>query len=124
MQIRYAALIVPVLAVAACGSSSASSATGTPSVVVATATPTPDPSLATAFPADAPTCHLFNIASMLPLTTTEQADFTIDRSEADPGLQGLVGKWLDDTDLGGRQQAVTADENGVTAWCTKVGIGS
>jgi hypothetical protein len=124
MQIRYAALIISVLAVAACGSSGAGSATGTPSAVVATATPTPDPSLAAAYPADAPTCHLFNLAQVLPLTGVEQDDFRIDRSEADPGLSALASTWVVDSNLGGSQQTVTADENAITSWCTKLGIGS
>jgi len=124
MQIRYAALIIPVLAVAACGSSGADSATGAPSAVVATATPTPDPSLMAAYPADSPTCRLFSLGQVLPQTTTEQVDFTVDRSEADPGLQALVTRWLDDTDFGGSQQAVTSDANAVTSWCMKLGIGS
>ena len=109
------ALIVPVLALAACGTSTSSS---TPAATSTTAAPTttaaPSPSISgAARQADAALCSELAVNPGQALKTA---------GAVSPGLATLVGKWGFDSIGGASRQTMTDDVNEVMAWCESNGF--
>ena len=110
------ALIVPVLALAACGTSTSSStpaATSTTAAPTTTAAPSPSISGAARQADDAALCSELAVNPGQALKTA---------GAVSPGLATLVGKWGFDSIGGASRQTMTDDVNEVMAWCESNGF--